>query len=122
MPQLILPYPVSTNRIWRRFGNRVVKSPEARAYQDTVERLALELGEEPLRGPVKLMLSLHPPRPKRWKEGSPARCIDLSNAVKAAEDALQGIAYEDDKQIVAIEMQKGAPVDDGMLIVTWLQV
>lgn len=85
-----LDYPPSANRYWRTFRNVVVKSKEARAYQAAVKlRFA---GRKPMRGPVTVSLNVF--RPKRTG--------DLDNSIKVLLDALKGIAYVDDSQVVEI--------------------
>jgi len=49
-------------------------------------------------------------------------CIDLDNALKVTLDSLQGIIYENDKQIRKIVAEYGDPVKGGGLkvIVSWI--
>lgn len=112
---LVLPYPVSANRYWRSFvprgGNRAVTvvSDEAKAYREEVAWRARIAGmREPLQGRVAFSLLLYPPQPKDWAKRAAknpdtwdddVRCIDLGNAEKVLCDALNGIAWVDDKQI-----------------------
>jgi crossover junction endodeoxyribonuclease RusA len=46
------------------------------------------------------------------------RRIDIDNAQKVALDALQGIAYENDRQITSLWIKLGQPIKDGGLHVT----
>ncbi|XIE85589.1 RusA family crossover junction endodeoxyribonuclease [Neisseria meningitidis] len=95
--RLILPYPVSANRYWRIWRNRAVRSAEAAAYKKTVRRIAQEAGAMPSEGSVAVRLRLIP---KANKDGSANKTvIDLDNALKVALDALQGIAYHNDRQV-----------------------
>lgn len=91
---LSLPYPPSANRYWRNFKSQIVKSPEARAYQRKVALLSrAQLGREgPLAGDVSVIVSVY----------RPAKRGDLDNALKVMLDALKGIAYVDDSQIVEL--------------------
>jgi crossover junction endodeoxyribonuclease RusA len=85
-----LDYPPSANRYWRKFRNVIVKSKEARDYQAAVKlRFA---GRKPMRGPVVVSLNVF--RPKRTG--------DLDNTLKVLLDALKGVAYVDDSQIVEL--------------------
>lgn len=89
--KLILPYPPSANTYWRSIGRgRVILSREARAYKRTVALIHSKV--KPLQGYLKLTMSVYRP----LKRG------DLSNRIKVLEDALNGIAYVDDDQIVEI--------------------
>jgi len=113
---IILPYPPSANRLWRVFGGRVVPSPHATAYKATAAVLARQ-ARLPLRsGPVELILIIHPKARKR-ETGRPHRCLDTSNAIKCVEDALQGVAYINDSQVVSISAKRGDPVPQGALSV-----
>ena len=97
MVRLKLPYPVSANRYWRIWRNKAVRSAEATAYKSVVRRIAQEAGVMPSEGSVAVCLRLIP---KANKDGSANKTvIDLDNALKVTLDALQGIAYENDKQV-----------------------
>lgn len=91
---LSLPYPPSANRYWRSFRGTTVVSSEAKQYKRDVALLAG--GTEPFEGDVILCLDVYRAR----KAG------DLSNRIKVLEDALQGIAYIDDKQVVEIHARR----------------
>ncbi|MGK9452123.1 RusA family crossover junction endodeoxyribonuclease, partial [Acidithiobacillus caldus] len=77
---------------------------------------------------VSVRIVLHPVLPKDagkrqeiWGDlwHLEVRCIDLANAEKAAIDALQGVAFEDDKQIVRMLLERGQPVPEGAVFVEW---
>ena len=91
--RLMVPYPPSANVYWRvtRQG-RIYVSPEAKAYRARVRWLAMGARLRPLTGPVSLSLAVYRPR----------RAGDLSNRIKVLEDALQGVAYADDSQVVEL--------------------
>ena len=81
-----------------------------------VKARALEAGIKPIIGHVSLSITL---RPKLNKDGSESKvCIDLDNALKVTLDALNGVAYVDDSQIVEMYVVKGAAVDGGGLVVS----
>ncbi|MCL2872410.1 MAG: RusA family crossover junction endodeoxyribonuclease [Betaproteobacteria bacterium] len=117
MISLALSYPVSANRYWFVFRNRVVLSKEARAYK--AEAAAAMARSYPhwrlLTGAIVMRIWLHP---KKNKDGSACkRRLDLDNAQKVAIDALNGVAYVDDCQHVDIHTRLGAAVDGGGLLV-----
>jgi crossover junction endodeoxyribonuclease RusA len=115
MTLLSLPYPVSANRYWRTFRNRTVRSIEATAYKQCVAAIAAAAGMQPLGGPVAVRMTYHP---KTTKKGVASRVrLDLSNTWKVAEDALNGIAFADDYQVVRIAAEIGAPLPGGGLTV-----
>lgn len=115
--RLVLPYPPSTNRYWRHFRGRMVPSSDAAAFKNAAGWLAQQAGLQQLTGRVAVSLTLHPVRPQRWKPGQPTRCIDLDNCLKVALDALNGIAWGDDSQVVRIVAQRADPVPSGALVV-----
>lgn len=122
MNRLMLPYPVSANRYWRHFRGMTVKSKEATAYQSEIKSIAFSEGYlEPLHGPIHVEMSYHPKKPKTYREGNPVRSQDISNVIKVAEDALNGIAWVDDKQITHLSISKGEPVEGGALVISWRQ-
>lgn len=91
--RLTLPYPPTANLYWRVWRGRAVKSTEARAYQETVKRLALLDGpRRPLAGLLSVAMDVYRPR----------RRGDLDNTLKVILDALKGIAFDDDDQIEVI--------------------
>lgn len=89
---IVLPYPPSANRYWRSYGGRVVVSADAKAYKAGVWMQAQQARLRPFSGPVAVYVHAYRPR----KTG------DLDNANKVLLDALCGIAYQDDAQIVEL--------------------
>lgn len=98
----------------------MVVSAEAKAYKRQAKLGAVRLNTNEVieRGNVSVYIVLHPKRPKR-ATGAPVRCMDLDNAQKIALDALQGIAYANDRQITEINIRRGDPVDGGALVICW---
>ena len=119
MHRLELPHPISTNRYWRIFRGMAVKSSEAREYKTEAHAMAAGQGiYQPLSGAIHVEMSYHPKRPQKYK-GGPVRAYDLDNCLKVAIDALNGIAWHDDKQITHLAIRRGEPVPNGALIVQW---
>lgn len=118
MPVLRLPYPPSANRMWRSFNGHVIKAPAAQQYQRQVQIIAVQAGIRPTDAPVAVDITLHPRRPKK-DVGAQVRSLDLSNCIKCAEDALNGIAWIDDRQVEHLAARRGPPVDGGALVVRW---
>jgi crossover junction endodeoxyribonuclease RusA len=124
---MMLPYPISTNRYWRNFGGRTVRSAEAMAYKDEVGWIAKKEKLDLLTGPVSVEMTLHPPAPKDWEKRQKkdyqwalkVRRIDLDNAQKVVLDALQGIAYVNDSQITSLSISLGQPFfpDGGLMVI-----
>lgn len=113
--KITLPYPPSANRYWRLFNGRMCVTDAAMRFK----RAALVAGgrHDPLSGDVAIEIVLHP---KETKTRSPnPRCIDLDNALKITLDALEGIAYANDKQIKKLSAEVGEPRPDGELTAKW---
>ncbi len=89
---IVLPYPPSANRYWRSYGGRVVVSADAKAYKAGVWLQAQHAHLHPFTGPIAVYVHAYRPR----KVG------DLDNTNKVLLDALCGIAYQDDAQIVEL--------------------
>ena len=102
-----------------------MRSSEAVAYKAEVQEIAAECLTSVLEGCVSVKLVLHPVMPldaarrakkdPRW--GLSVRRIDIDNAQKVALDALQGIAYNNDRQITSLSISLGEPEPDGALSV-----
>ncbi|MEN6540870.1 MAG: RusA family crossover junction endodeoxyribonuclease [Mizugakiibacter sp.] len=112
----MLPYPVSANRYWRITPRGLKPSPEATKYKARVGMLWLQSGAaHRIEGKVDVTINLHP---RRNKDGSASETrLDLDNAIKVTLDALNGLAWGDDKQVFRINAEIGLPVDGGALAV-----
>lgn len=131
MITLTLPYPISANRYWRavRLGKgptarmAMVPTKEAIAYKADVGKLAKAAGLRiPLDGRMTLLVRLYPERPQDWAKRAQrdpdtwddtVRCMDLGNCEKVLSDALNGIAWLDDKQLRRIVLERYEPDDRG---------
>lgn len=95
--RITLPYPPSGNRYWRldkRHGH-LYRSPVAKKYIEGLEAIVREqMGQRVrfpvFRGPVAVALVLFRPQASG----------DLDNFEKILLDALKGVAYVDDSQVV----------------------
>lgn len=126
MIRLTVPYPPSANRYWRTtvIGRRVQTyvSAEGKAYREDVAWRARVLGVQPIAGRVALTVRLYPHRPQDWKRrqrkdpetwDDTVQCIDLGNCEKVLSDALNGVAWIDDKQHRRIVLERMEPDDQG---------
>jgi crossover junction endodeoxyribonuclease RusA len=117
---LELPYPISANRYWstRVFGKVAMTyvSPEAKAYKQHAAWAAKAAGVRVVDGDVSVTYVLHPKLTVKG-EASRVRC-DLDNVLKVLGDAMNGVAWVDDKQIVEIHARIGEPVKDGAISIS----
>jgi crossover junction endodeoxyribonuclease RusA len=87
MIRLTLPVPPSLNHYLR---GRVYKTQEAKIYQSDVQVYCAQQGVlDPTDKPIKVTFRWYPER----KSG------DLDNRIKVLQDALEGYAYVNDRQI-----------------------
>ena len=92
MSDFVLPMPPSANRYWRHFRGMMVVSDEARTYRGVASMRAFATGLRPMDCPVALTLVFYLIRSD----------ADVSNRIKILEDALNGVAYADDKQVAML--------------------
>jgi crossover junction endodeoxyribonuclease RusA len=96
---------------------RMVKSSEATAFIKIAQQLAMIARYKPLQGNVSVSIYLHP---KTKKDGTASDIrLDLDNCLKVAIDSMNGIAYNDDKQIIRLFAEIGQPMPNGGLTVIW---
>lgn len=81
-------------------------------YQNTIVDYAVQAmaGRDPIDGPVRLHIRAYVRIPKKTPKyrilqirngrSHPCRTPDLTNVAKLAEDALNGVVFKDDKQVV----------------------
>lgn len=113
--KIVLPYPVSNNRNVRMTKKGMTPSKESLKYKKDVGWLAKAAGCKLHEGNVSVSVFLHP---KMNKDGRASQQrIDLDNAFKCALDALNGIAWHDDKQVIRIYARVDAPMKNGGLSV-----
>ncbi len=94
--KITLPYPPSANTMWRNYRGITVTSEQVRAYKQMVAYLARQAGVTQLSGDVILSADIYRPR----------RAGDLDNRLKCLIDALIGVAYNDDGQLVEIHARR----------------
>jgi Holliday junction resolvase RusA-like endonuclease len=101
-------------------GVRMVDSCKRKdEWRAAVQAFALQAQVKPIGGPVRLTLTFHMPRPKQHHIGGnrekPIRANaptwhtskpDATKMLRAVEDALRGIAWHDDSQVVQQATEK----------------
>ena len=113
--------PVGKQRArYARRGNFVqTYTPDkTRNYEALIKEAATEAmgSSEPLETPVNLYLYIRAPIPQSYSKKKVADCLnglekpikkpDASNVLKSVEDAMNGVVYIDDTQIVNIHVTK----------------
>lgn len=107
--RLVLPLPPMSNRYWRYWRGRVVRSPEADRYIQGVRMRALTAGHRtPIIGPVCVNIGVY----RKRKAG------DLDGFLKVLLDSLQGVAFENDKQIEELHAIRMEDPADPRAVVT----
>ncbi len=106
--KLMLPYPPSVNRIWRRVGTKTVLSRDGRLYRERVAELLAGMdGFGDARLEVEILV--HPPDRRRR---------DLDNVLKAPLDALtHARMFDDDSQIDRLVLDRGECKPGGFLAI-----
>ena len=91
---------------------------KTRTYESLIKEAATEAmgSSEPLETPVNLYLYIRAPIPKSYSKKKIADCLngiekpikkpDASNVLKSVEDAMNGVVYRDDCQIVNFHVSK----------------
>jgi crossover junction endodeoxyribonuclease RusA len=107
-------------------------SAQAKAYKSGVLAIALSAGiRKPLDGRIELHVQLYPQRPLDWAKRAKrdpqtwddgVRCIDLGNCEKVLSDALNGVAWVDDRQHRRIVLERMEPDGDARVVVTIRQL
>jgi crossover junction endodeoxyribonuclease RusA len=107
--EIELPFPPSANHYYRRVGPRTLISREGRRFRERICALLGGAGVRRLRGPLHIEIEVYPPDRRRR---------DIDNVQKALLDALQhGGLYEDDSQIVKLNIEKRACIRGGRTLV-----
>lgn len=133
MTELVLPYPISANRYWNSFVPKgwtralVVPSDEGKRYKRDVAKIAQAAGVKPLAGPIEVSYALYPALPQDWAKrakinpqwwDTTVQCIDLDNCRKVVNDALNGVAWSDDRMIFRDPGARMIPDGEARLVLT----
>jgi len=117
---ITLQYPLSVNRYWtiNQRARSVLPTEAGKAWKQAARALALSQGANHQRvasGPLAAEIVL---LPRKKSDGAPSSVrLDLDNCLKVALDAMQGILFDNDKQIVELHACVGSAVTDGALMV-----
>lgn len=94
--RLTLPLPPTANTYYRRVGRKTLISAKGRAYRKAAHLAGLAQHAEPLDGGVGIAATVYMAR----------KGCDLDNRAKPLLDALHGVLYDDDVQVVDLRLVK----------------
>lgn len=109
---LVLPYPPSANVNWRHGNGRVYLAEPVKRFRRAVKAAmaAQRPGRPPVAGQLAVVVEATPPAKKRRR--------DLSNLLKATEDALTVARFWlDDSQTLDLRICWMPPEGEGRLVV-----
>lgn len=117
MLEIIFPFePVAWQRVKRsRFGFAYVPDKTKRYKQDIALWASKYAPEKPFPGAIRIDVLFYLPRPRKPKSFYPIVRPDLDNYLKGVMDALNGILWRDDSQIVSIRCEKKYALQDESL-------
>lgn len=116
MTPVLLPYPPSANRLWRNVRGRMIPSADALAWKREAAWRVAAAGVRPLAGDVAVAIVLHP---RQTAKGAASKTrIDIDNPIKPLLDALQGVAFANDRQVVHVQSTLGHAIPNGGLSVS----
>lgn len=105
------PAPQGSKNAYRR-GQKIVlveSSKKVKPWRDTVSQVARFVCKQPLDGAVTVAVHFVMPRTKAMRDRPAPPMVqkpDLDKLLRAINDALTGIAYSDDSQIVRLTGSK----------------
>lgn len=95
-----------------------INGKKLREWRGKIQAAALQNGQSILDGPVTVNCVFYVRRPKTVTRNEPSVRPDLDKLIRAVLDALTGVAFVDDSQVVEIHASKhyGEP---GMVLGVW---
>ena len=93
---------------------RAYDPPKSKAYKEFVALTAKRHFSKPLEGALSIRVVFYMPMPKSWSKGKKEQHEglfhtsrpDIDNLCKALLDGLNGVAFEDDGQVVCLQAWK----------------
>ena len=102
----------------RAFNNHIVhnKSAELMAWRSLIAIEAKKAGCKPIEGAIEIKLDFIYQKPKSVKRDLPTVAPDLDKQIRSVLDALTGVAYVDDGQVVGITATKRYGAIPGVIV------
>ena len=125
-----IPRPKGSLKVWETANGPVVTHDNVN-LKDWMEDVAWSAQDEMqkhrrqrLQGPVALVVTFYLPRPKSLAKSvlSHIKKPDLDKLARGANDALTGVVFEDDRQVVEIHCYKRYAVGEPMTVMTISEV
>lgn len=108
---ILLPTPPGNNRYYRHFRGITVLSKEGRAFKEEAAWICKAAGMKVLTGDVELYAIYHP---RSNKDGSASKVrLDIDGIIKGLMDSLEGVGYENDRQVTKLVVELGEPLHGG---------
>ena len=114
----IEPYPKRTATFGMR-GRfpRVIKNKKTTEFETNLRQMcANQYKSAALTGPLAVKVAFYLTKPKSVKREYPTVTPDTDNLLKSCFDAMNGLLWEDDCQIVNIEAAKRYSTGDGFIV------
>jgi len=102
------PVPKERPRIiQKKSGSSFAYTPKrTKEWEEIIAWAGLQKIKKPLEGPLRVELLFLLPKPKKTKNAYPIFKSDVDNLSKSTIDALNGIAFLDDGQIIELYVRK----------------
>lgn len=114
----IEPYPKRTAQFTMRGGfGRAIKNKKTADFESNLKQMcANQYKSAALTGPLAVKVAFYLTKPKSVKREYPAVKPDVDNLLKSTFDAMNGLLWKDDCQIVSLEASKRYSSGEGFIV------
>ncbi len=114
----IEPYPKRTAQFTMRGGfGRAIKNKKTADFEANLKQMcANQYKSAALTGPLAVKVAFYLTKPKSVRREYPTVTPDTDNLLKSCFDAMNGLLWEDDCQIVNIEAAKRYSTSEGFIV------